>query len=338
MQLEGLKKVISDPVLLSQGYRFYDGYVFTSIRHPANVYDAILIRNPSGARRFCDDGVKSSHSFSEHIEFINKHQIDKAVVIAEDISFLEQCPTIQHLNIIPSVTSGDNFDLSMLYNLSELLSLRCSTEYGKFEKYISRIDYSRIHGLVDLCVNAENNVTFQNIMTLKKLSVSQYRRRDLRELFRSKELDTLVLNSCGMHTLDGIEISSKMQCLYLICNRQLQDISNLDKVKNTLKALRIKKCGKIRDFSVLSQLEKLEHLFLEGNNKIPSLDFVNSLPNLKTLIIDMEVEDGDLLPCLSLSYVHCGRIREHYNVKANDLPKGIYYRGNENIEMWRRVQ
>lgn len=52
----------------------------------------------------------------------------------------------------------------------------------------------------------------------------------------------------------------------------------------------------------------------------------------------MEIEDGNLLPCLSLSYVHCGRIRKYYNVKAKDLPKRIYYRGNENIELWRRVQ
>lgn len=337
MHLEVLKKVISDPSLLAQGYRFYDGYVFTSIRYPANVFDAILIRNPSSARRFGERGVESSHSLSEHIEYINKYKIDKATVIADDISFLGQCPAIKHLNIIPSVTSGDNFDFSPLYNLSKIQSLRCSTTYGKFDENNSKMDYSQVHGLEDLCVSTENDLNFQHISSLKKLSVSQYKGSDLRELFCSKELDTLELNSCSIRTLDGIETAPKMQCLYLAYNRQLQDISSLDKVRKTLRALRIQNCSRIRDFSVLSQLENLEYLFLKGGNKISSLKFVNSLPNLKTLIIDMEIEDGDLLPCLRLSYVHCGRIRKHYNVKTLDLPKGIYYRGNENIELWRRV-
>ena len=337
MHLKVFNNVISDPALLAQGYLFYDGYIFTAIRHPANVFDAILIRNPLSARRFGDKGEESSHSLSEHIEYINKYQINKAIVIADDISFIAQCPTLKHINIIPSITAGDNFDFSPLYTLPEIQSLRCSTKHGKFHETNTKMDYSQVCGLEDLCVSTQNDVNFQRISTLKKLSVSNYNSSDLRDLFCSKELDTLELSSCSIRTLDGIETAPKMQCLYLAHNRQLQDISRLDEVKKTLKALRIQKCGKISDFSVLAQLEKLEYLFLEGSNSIPSLNFVNSLPNLKTLIINMEVKDGDLAPCLNLSYVHCGRIHKHYNLKAHDLPKGVYYSGNENIELWRRV-
>lgn len=337
MHLEVLKNVISDSELLAQGYRFYDGYVFTAIRHPANVFDAILLRNPLSARRFGDRGEESSHSLSEHIEYINKYRIDKAIIIADDISFLAQCPTLKHINIIPSITARDNFDYSPLYALPGIQSLRCSTKYGKFDEKNSTMDYSLVCGLEDLCVSTQNDENFQRIPTLKKLSVSNYNSSDLRDLVCSEELDTLELNSCSIRTLDGIETAPKMQCLYLSYNRRLQDISRLDEVKKTLKALRIQKCGKISDFSVLAQLENLEYLFLEGSNSIPSLNFVNSLPNLKTLIVNMEVKDGDLTPCLNLSYVHCGRIHKHYNVKAHDLPKGVYYRGNENIEVWRRV-
>ena len=337
MQLEVLKKAISDPTLLAQGYRFYDGYIFKAIRHPANIFDAILIRNPSSARSFGDSITGSLHSLSEHINYINKYTLNKALVIADDISFLSQCPTIKHLNIVPSVTFGDNFDFSPLYRLSEIRSLRCSTKYGKFGENSSSVDYAQIHGLEDLCVSTENDLNFQHISTLKKLSVSQYKGENLIGLCCSKVLDTLELNACSVRTLDGIETLPKIQCLYLAYNSQLQDISSLGKARETLKALRIQKCSRICDFSVLSQLENLEYLFLAGGNHIPSLDFVDSLPNLKTLIIDMEVEDGNLLPCLRLSYAHCSRTRRHYNVKAKDLPKGVYYRGNDNIDLWRRV-
>ena len=116
------------------------------------------------------------------------------------------------------------------------------------------------------------------------------------------------------------------------------DISKLEKCRKTLRALRIKNCPRISDFSVLSQLENLEHLILEGKNKLPSLSFIKELPNLKTLIFDMEIEDGDLQPCMDLSYVYCCRVRRHYNLKEKDLPKGTYYWGNDNIEPWRRVR
>ena len=144
MSLEDIKKVISDPAVLAQGYRFYDGYVFKAIRHPANVFDAILIRNPLLAHGFGDTMPCSVHSLSEHMDYINKHGIDKAIIIAEDISFLEFCPTLKHLNIIPADTSEDPFDFSPLYNLSEIQSLRCSTNYGRFFERSAEVDYARI--------------------------------------------------------------------------------------------------------------------------------------------------------------------------------------------------
>lgn len=338
MSLHILREVISDPTRLSVGYQIYDGFVFKAIRHPANVFDAIVIRNPATARRFGDTGVESCRSLEEHIDWINRNKWDKALVIAEDISFLIHCPTLKHIDIIPSVTAGDHFDFSPLYRLPQILSLWCATNYGKFDRQHSKMDYSRVRGLEDLSVGTEYDVNYHMIPTLRKLSATQYPGADLRELFCSRELDTLEMISSKIRTLDGIEAAPKMQCLYLEYNRLLSDISKLSEIRETLRALRIRKCPKNCDFSVLSQLENLEYLFLEGSNKIPSLDFISSLPKLKTLILNMEVEDGDLRPCLRLSYAHCGTIRRHYNTKASELPKGKYYRGNENIEPWRRVQ
>ena len=121
-------------------------------------------------------------------------------------------------------------------------------------------------------------------------------------------------------------------------NRYLEDISALKKVKSTLKALRIDNCSNIKDFSVLGELENLELLELTGTNDVPSLKFLKTMKNLKTFIFNINVKDGDLSPCVGLSYVYSEKNRRHYNLKDIDLPKREYVRGNESIELWRRLE
>ena len=62
------------------------------------------------------------------------------------------------------------------------------------------------------------------------------------------------------------------------------------------------------------------------------------MKNLKTFTFSMNVLDGDLTPCLNLSYVYSEKKHKHYNLKDADLPKGEYIRGNEDIEEWRRLE
>lgn len=335
--LSELNKVITDVSILAQGFQVLEGFEFTSIRHPANMYNSIVVRNPSSAKRFGGRAGTCEHSLNEYVAFVNENRIDSAQIIAEDIHFLKECPTLKHVDIIPAITSGNNFDFSTLYELDEIRSLFCATSYGKFEENFSEVDYSKIHGLEYLSVSTKYDLNFQNIQGIRTLKVSQNCCSCLDTLFSSRELDTLELVSCGIRSLDGIGNAPKMQCLYLYGNRSLRDISALDSVHETLRALRIQKCPKLYDFSVLERLKNLEYLFLEGNNHLPNLEFIQKLPKLKTLVFDMEIADGNLLPCLNLSYAHCGKMRRHYNVKAAELPKGKYYRGNDDIDVWRRI-
>ena len=53
----------------------------------------------------------------------------------------------------------------------------------------------------------------------------------------------------------------------------------------------------------LEELENLETLYLEGNNSIPNLKFLDKLKNLQVFGFDVNVEDGDLSPCLRLPTV-----------------------------------
>ena len=74
----------------------------------------------------------------------------------------------------------------------------------------------------------------------------------------------------------------------------------------------------------LEELENLETLYLEGNNSIPNLKFLDKLKNLQVFGFDVNVEDGDLSPCLRLPTVWCYQGRRHYNLKNKDLPKQPY--------------
>ena len=340
MQLDFINELnkVVDYSALDKKYVIREGFVFEAIRYPANVYNAIVVRSPESARAWGEGRYVSEHSLEEHINLINTYQLESAVIIAEDLNFLKQCPSLKHINVIPAESVDFNFDFTPIYEHPEIRSIFCSTFFGKFFQNRSEIDYSQIHGLVDLRVTSSSHLNFHQVQTLKSLEVVDIPAKNLRELFCSQSLDTLQITASKIQTLDGIGLSSAMQCLYLNYNRSLQDISALCEVKSSLRSLRIENCSKITDFSVLRELKNLEHLKLTGRNKLSDLSFVRDLPNLKTFIFDVEVLDGDLTPCLGLSYVHCSKMKKYYNVKPKDLPKGQYYRGNDNIAIWRRVQ
>ena len=337
IDINEIYEIIEDSRVFSNRYIERFGYVFTAISHPGNVYDAFVIKYPHNVPLF--QRMKGSmHSLQEQIDFINKYKLEKALIISENIDFITECPTLKHLQIIPADSTGNGFDYSPLYKMPQIRDLSVSTVYGVREEFSTSIDLARIKGLEDIHVTNSGYKNYSTIKTLKSLGLSDYKNPDLYGAFVSPILDTLTVIQCKIKTLDGIEQSQKMQCLYLWYNRSLQDISALRKVKKTLRALRIENCPKIKDFSVLGELENLELLELSGSNELTSLSFIKEMKNLKTFIFSMNVKDGDLTPCLDLSYVYSMNNHRYYNLKDKDLPKKQYIHGNETIEMWRRLE
>lgn len=301
---------------------------FVSINYPYNRKDTIKV-------------VEGKYSIDTYIEYINEHALEKADVIMPDLAFLKYCPTLKYLRIQPSCNATKNFDFSPLYDIPGLKYLNCQNKYGSKYQYTSEIDYSLLQGLISahICVN-KGTLNYNKVKTLKTLSIGEFKgyNRDLTDLFSSDTIDTLFLNQCGVRTLDGIECAKNIQCLYLQRNNTLKNIEQLSACRNTLRALRISNCSQIQDFSVLEDMHNLQLLELTGKNQIPDLYFINKLKNLKTLILGVDVLNGDLMPCLNLSYVYVSKDRKHNNLMNIDLPKGEYVRGNESIETWRRFE
>lgn len=113
-----IHSVISDSQDLARGYRIIDGYVFTSIDEPQNVFDAIVIRCPERCDCWTPKKPFSNHTLSEHIQYIREHRLEKAMVIAESLDFLRECPTLKGLWIKPADTAPENFDYRPIHHLS----------------------------------------------------------------------------------------------------------------------------------------------------------------------------------------------------------------------------
>lgn len=306
-----------------------EGFIFTC-SYNQKIYDTLIVRHPYDAP-YMGSLLKSKKTLEEHINFINKHKLEKVLIISDNVEFITKCPTLKYIQVSPSVPQ-DNFDYSPLYKMPCIKSLNYMMSYGKNQI----IDYSKIKGLEDIHIKNKYQVNYEQIETLRTLAITDYQEEDVSKLFKSSILDTLIIFTSKIKSLKGIDNSQKVQCLYLVNNRNLEDISELDKINKTLKSLTIENSSKLIDFSVLNKLTNLEYLKIIGNNKIKNLEFIKELKNLKTLILGIEVEDGDLSICLNLSYVYI-KGRKHYNLKDKDLPKGKFIRGNEDIEAWRQI-
>ena len=303
---------------------------YTSIVYPFDDKQAIHIWQPE--------------LYHEYINCVRHNSLTQAKIIMPSLEFLYDCPTLKYLHISPHASSSDVYDFTPLYG-RELKYLCCLNEYYTRggTPHIGSVDFSQIISLESLKVNVNRGIqNFRGIETLKSLDIGDFtgEKRDLTDLFVSRDLDTLRLLEGKTVSLNGIERAPKMQWLDVSYNRCLEDISALSKVKHSLKSLNISNCAKIKDFSVLYELENLEKLEIWGSTTLPNLDFVKHMPNLKTLILMCNIADGDLTPCL---HMHTAKVRNkrHYNLRDEDLPKvrweEIVY-GNESIEEWRRLE
>lgn len=322
--LEGLNKILTYSETQGKNHIYRDGFVFTAVTEPANIYDGIVIRFPETAKAYSPQYGFSNKSLKEHIDFINDNNLEKAVIIADSIDFITQCPCLKCLRIFPSDCAENNFDYSPLYNMPNIEYLECRTMYDLKEDKSATVDYSQITGLKHLTVCGEGHRNIKSVKALETLSIHSCKSlNSLDNICGTESLEKLDIIQCGLQSLSGIENMHCVQKLRLAYNRSLQDINGLEKVRAALKSLTVQNCSKISDFSVLEKLENLEHLELYGNNELKDLSFLNNLKNLKFFVFSMNVLDGDLTPCLNVEYARSEKNRKHYNLKDKDLPKKL---------------
>lgn len=313
---------------------YIDGKCFVAITYPFSCHDALLVENLR---------------LDEITAYIRDKQINKAYVQnCSDFSFLTQCQSLEYIAIELRAPfdfytqlkkkSRIPYDLSSLQNLSGLVSLDIRENEREGSKASVVIDISKLEMLQSYAGNYKFIKNLSNATQLRSLRLTHFDHADISELAGLSHLDTLHLSFSKIQSLDGCSSLPKLQCLYLHNNRSLEDISDLEYLSQTLTALRIENCSKIQDFSVLESLSQIELLELSGRGTIPSLSFIRNMPHLKTLIFSMDIIDGDLSFCDNLSWVYSEYNRRHFNRNNTDLPRVLFFHGNEGIDEWRRLE
>ena len=83
--------------------------------------DAIVIFNPMDAMIVSPVFLRSKKSLNEHIEYICNNDIKKAIIVADNIEFIKQCPSLEYIQIFPAI-SANEFDYSPLDRKSTRLN------------------------------------------------------------------------------------------------------------------------------------------------------------------------------------------------------------------------
>ena len=280
---------------------------------------AIVIHNPQDAHTRSQFYPHSTKTLEEHIEYIQVHGVKSAIIVADDISFLKNCTSLEKIMVFPSASAVD-FDYSPLYALPNIKWLQCETVYGKNDEKVAEIDYSHFPNLERVLIGEGKNLNIQKAQNVSILHFYSVRKEKSIAGKIPPAVREFSITDSSTQSLDGIEAAKQIFELKLQYNRSLRDISSLKKVKDTLKFLEIYNCGKIDDFSVLHELSNIEVLHLMGNNKIESLSFLEKMPKLRFLKLTMNVLDGDLTLCTKIPYVYVQN-RKHYSHNNEELPK-----------------
>lgn len=298
--------------------------------------DALVIYNPPDAFEPYERHLHSTRSLNEHIALVNTKKIKKAIVIAEDISFLPRCTSLEYLSIIPSY-SCRKFDFSPLYAMSELKWLSCVTTYGPDNKKFAQLDCSKLQSVRRLSVDGkQQELCLDGLHNLRSLFLHSgaFNHKDLKPLRDCKSLINLWFTQSSVCSLSGIEKLLSLKRLELDLCSKLEDISALASCAETLTWLTIDTCNKITDFTPLADLKNLEFLSIRGNNTLPNLSFLRAMPNLKSLFFTVKIQDGDLSLCEGIPDVRFVD-RRHYSHKSKAFPQNrsiqthLFYYENE---------
>ena len=129
-----IKTAISQPISASENIRHYvwrEGFVFTK-GFKDKIFDDLIVRSPSNAN--CDSPIYpiADKTINDYIDLINGAELELATVIAEDLSFLEKCPSLRYISICPSDNLNGELDFAPLYNNENIKALTVSMSYGEY--------------------------------------------------------------------------------------------------------------------------------------------------------------------------------------------------------------
>lgn len=217
--------------------------------------------------------------------------------------------TLQYISFIQDIGNVINFE--SIYNLKEMRKIYIH------DKQKFTFDVSRFTKLQHLGGDYWNGlINLDKAYSLTSLVICKYPFPNLVQFSALRNLEILHIYGSKIQNLDGVEKLSISE-LSLARNNKLDDIHKINEV-SSLENLEIECCKKLLDFSFLKGNSNIEDLFID---KLDSIDFVESMPNLKKINF-WNCKDGNMTPLLksqSLEDVNFYPNKRHYTHTLKEI-------------------
>ena len=106
--------------------------------------------------------------------------------------------------------------------------------------------------------NFRRGTGFQKVKDLELLRISDCDKEDLREYFCSEKMKYLMIFYSRLRNLDHIETAPNLKWVQLEELKRLEDISALEHIAESVEALCISGCPKVKDFFCIGKTGKSE--------------------------------------------------------------------------------
>ena len=217
--------------------------------------------------------------------------------------------TLQYISFIQDIGNVINFE--SIYNLKEMRKIYIH------DKQKFTFDVSRFTKLQHLGGDYWNGlINLDKAYSLTSLVICKYPFPNLVQFSALRNLEILHIYGSKIQNLDGVEKLSIRE-LSLARNNKLDDIHKINEV-SSLENLEIECCTKLVDFSFLKDNYYIEDLCID---KLDSIDFVESMPNLKKINF-WNCKDGNMTPLLksqSLEDVNFYPNKRHYTHTLKEI-------------------
>jgi hypothetical protein len=251
------------------------------------------------------------YTIDEYLDFADKSQSVNLILGFDDFSLLDEVGPIDKLIITSGDASTAHYDA--LYRHSEIKGL--SLDYYEDESFSPwTVDLSFFPDLRIL--NSNSSLNFCNIMCEKKLRglfVKEWHEATLDRIMGCNLESLVVLN--GLKNIDGYENNNLH--IFSLSYSSIDKIHHLSNL-NSLEVLEVDHCPRICDWSDFRS-SSLKILLMLGNNRIDSIDFIVNLPNLKALVFEGTIGNGDIKSLKRLERCALTPHKRFYNVSQKEL-------------------
>lgn len=278
------------------------------------------IENINGFKIFEGDTlIIDAERIHECMEFFKKRNLKKIWIsrfhgyVNNSIDFLN------NYSFLKEVIIKGPFEISGLYALKNLEFLSYENlnqdqvlDLGHFEKI--KTCY------LDLKSKVKNLNSLSEVKDIRLFHYSA-KEKNLKGLNNLAKLESLYISISNIESLAGIEVFKKIRSIEFHYLRNLTHIKEVAGLSDTLEFLMFGNAKKITDFESVKSLKNLKILAFNKCSSIPSIRFIDDMPNLEDFrFVDTDVIDGDLSPLIRLKYAGFFD-KKHYSITFNELAK-----------------